>query len=187
VELEEFDAQAPLQGLLEKALVLALEERLLDNAVLAQSLTEAQALWALREQISEAQKREGISIKHDISVPVSRIPEFIELAGKNLETAFPGIRVVCFGHVGDGNLHYNLSFANPERNRTLVPQTPAVNRIVHDVVSALNGSISAEHGIGQLKVQELVHYKDPVALDLMKKLKMLLDPQGLLNPGKILA
>ncbi|WP_371417794.1 FAD-binding oxidoreductase [Ferrovum sp.] len=187
VELEEFDAQAPLQGLLEKALVLALEERLLDNAVLAQSLTEAQALWALRERISEAQKREGISIKHDISVPVSRIPEFIEHAGKNLEAAFPGIRVVCFGHVGDGNLHYNLSFADPERNRILVPQTPAVNRIVHDVVSALNGSISAEHGIGQLKVQELIHYKDPVALDLMKKLKMLLDPQGLLNPGKILA
>ncbi|MBW8066905.1 MAG: hydroxyacid dehydrogenase, partial [Ferrovum sp.] len=105
----------------------------------------------------------------------------------NLEAAFPGIRVVCFGHVGDGNLHYNLSFADPERNRTLIPQTPAVNRIVHDVVSTLDGSISAEHGIGQLKVQELVHYKDPVALDLMKKLKMLLDPQGLLNPGKILA
>nr|WP_297502081.1 FAD-binding oxidoreductase [Ferrovum sp.] len=187
IELEEFDALAPLQGLLEKALVLALEEGLLDNAVLAQSLAEAQALWALRERISEAQKREGISIKHDISVPVSRIPEFIECAGRNLEAAFPGIRVVCFGHVGDGNLHYNLSFADPERNRTLIPQTPAVNRIVHDVVSTLDGSISAEHGIGQLKVQELVHYKDPVALDLMKKLKMLLDPQGLLNPGKILA
>ncbi|MDE2132705.1 MAG: hydroxyacid dehydrogenase, partial [Betaproteobacteria bacterium] len=143
------------------------------------------ALWALREQISEAQRLEGISIKHDISVPVSRIPAFIEDATERLQEQFPGIRVVCFGHVGDGNLHYNLSKPNQQENAEFIGQTPAVNRAVHDTVDRLGGSISAEHGIGQLKVDELVRYKDPVALELMQRIKGTLDPLGIMNPGKV--
>ena len=186
VEWEAFDAESTLPALTEKWLEQALQASLLEDAAPAQNLTEAKAFWALRESISEAQKREGISIKHDISVPVNRVPDFIDAAGKGLEAAYPGIRIVCFGHVGDGNLHYNLSYADASRNADLVAQTTAVNRIVHDVVHHLGGSISAEHGIGQLKVKELQRYKDPVALDLMKRLKTTLDPHHLFNPGKVL-
>ena len=147
---------------------------------------QAKKLWALRENISEAQKIEGISIKHDIAVPVSRIPEFLTRADAALEGAFPGIRVVAFGHVGDGNLHYNLSRPDAQENAAFIASQPAVNRIVHDAVHALNGSISAEHGIGQLKRLELLRYKSPVEMALMRSIKQALDPRGLMNPGKIL-
>jgi len=163
-----------------------LEDERIADAVLAQSETQAARLWALRENISEAQKIEGISIKHDVAVPVSAIPEFLARADAALAAAFPGIRVVAFGHVGDGNLHYNLSQADAQENAVFLASQPAVNRIVHDTVNALNGSISAEHGIGQLKRDELVHYKSPVELALMRSIKQALDPQGLMNPGKIL-
>ncbi|MGE5470984.1 MAG: FAD-binding oxidoreductase [Bacteroidota bacterium] len=156
------------------------------DAVLAQNQAQAGKLWALRENISEAQKIDGISIKHDIAVPVSAIPEFLERADAALKGAFPGIRVVAFGHVGDGNLHYNLSKADAADNTAFIASQPAVNRIVHDTVHALNGSISAEHGIGQLKREELLRYKSPVELALMRSIKQALDPRGLMNPGKIL-
>jgi len=155
------------------------------DGALAASETQAQKLWALRENISEAQKIEGISIKHDIAVPVSRIPEFLARADAALAAAFPGIRVVAFGHVGDGNLHYNLSKPGAQDNAAFIGSQPAVNRIVHDLVNQLKGSISAEHGIGQLKREELQRYKSPVELALMRSIKQTLDPQGLMNPGKL--
>jgi FAD/FMN-containing dehydrogenase len=157
-----------------------------DDGVVATSDAQAQKLWALRENISEAQKIEGLSIKHDISVPVSRIPEFLAGADAALGAAFPGIRVVAFGHVGDGNLHYNLSKPDAQDNVAFIDSQPEVNRIVHDTVDALGGSISAEHGIGQLKREELLRYKNPVEIALMRSLKQALDPRGLMNPGKIL-
>jgi FAD/FMN-containing dehydrogenase len=156
------------------------------DAVIAQSETQAAKLWSLRENISEAQKIEGISIKHDIAVPVSAIPAFLERADAALAAAFPGIRVVAFGHVGDGNLHYNLSKPDAQENTAFIASQPEVNRIVHDTVDALNGSISAEHGIGQLKREELLRYKSPVEMALMRSIKQALDPLGLMNPGKVL-
>ncbi|HQU80888.1 MAG TPA: FAD-binding oxidoreductase [Azonexus sp.] len=155
------------------------------DAVIAHSESQAKKLWALRENISEAQKIEGISIKHDVAVPVSSIPAFLEKTDAALERAFPGIRVVAFGHVGDGNLHYNLSKPDAQENSAFIGVQPAVNRIVHDAVHALNGSISAEHGIGQLKREELLRYKSPVEIALMRTLKQAIDPQGLMNPGKV--
>ena len=155
------------------------------DAVIAHSEAQAKRLWDLRENISEAQKIEGISIKHDVAVQVSSIPAFLEQADAALERAFPGIRVVAFGHVGDGNLHYNLSKPDAQENAAFIAAQPAVNRIVHDAVHALNGSISAEHGIGQLKREELLRYKSPVEIALMRKIKQALDPRGLMNPGKV--
>jgi FAD/FMN-containing dehydrogenase len=156
------------------------------DGVMAQSETQAKKLWALRERISEAQKIEGISVKHDVAVPVSRIPEFLAMADAALEQAFPGVRVVAFGHVGDGNLHYNLSKADAHDNAAFLASEPEVHRLVHDTVNALNGSISAEHGIGQLKREEILRYKSPVEMALMRSLKQALDPRGLMNPGKVL-
>nr|MBL8412277.1 FAD-binding oxidoreductase [Dechloromonas sp.] len=155
------------------------------DGTLAASVAQAQKLWALRENISEAQKIEGVSIKHDIAVPVSRIPEFLARADAALAAAFPGIRIVAFGHVGDGNLHYNLSKPDAQDNAAFIGNQSAVNRIVHDLVNELQGSISAEHGIGQLKREELQRYKSPVEQALMRSIKQMLDPQGLMNPGKL--
>jgi FAD/FMN-containing dehydrogenase len=158
----------------------------LGDGVMAQSETQAKKLWSLRERISEAQKIEGVSIKHDVSVPVSRLPDFLSMADAALEKAFPGVRVVAFGHVGDGNLHYNLSKADTRDNADFIAAQPEVNRLVHDTVHALNGSISAEHGIGQLKREEILRYKSPVEMAMMRSLKQALDPRGLMNPGKVL-
>ena len=182
--LAEFSDAAP--AAVEHWLAGRLEAGAVADAAIAHSGMQAKKLWALRENISEAQKIEGISIKHDIAVPVSRIPEFLAQADAALERAFPGIRVVAFGHVGDGNLHYNLFRPDAQENTAFIASQPAVNRIVHDVVHALNGSISAEHGIGQLKREELLRYKSPVEMALMRSLKQALDPRGLMNPGKIL-
>jgi len=156
------------------------------DGVVAQNDTQARQLWTLRENISEAQKREGISIKHDVSVPVSAIPRFLAQAEESLARDFPGIRIVAFGHMGDGNLHYNLSRPDAQDNAGFIAATPQVNRLIHDLVASLGGSISAEHGIGQLKRDELKRYKDPVALALMAGIKASLDPRGLMNPGKVL-
>src|SRR5256885_952543 len=149
----------------------------LRDAVLAQSGEQARSLWRLRESIPEAQ---FANVKHDVSVPVSKTPELIERAGAALESAFPGVRPYVFGHVGDGNLHYNVG---PE---ALIAQREAVNRIVYDAVASLGGSISAEHGLGQLKRDEIRRHKDPLELELMRALKQALDPRGLMNPGKLL-
>jgi len=181
--LAEFSEADP--AAVERWLVRQIDAGGVADAVIAHSEAQAKRLWDLRENISEAQKIEGISIKHDVAVPVSAIPAFLEQADAALERVFPGIRVVAFGHVGDGNLHYNLSKPDAQENATFIAAQPAVNRIVHDAVHALNGSISAEHGIGQLKREELLRYKSPVEIALMRTIKQALDPRGLMNPGKV--
>jgi FAD/FMN-containing dehydrogenase len=146
----------------------------------------AEGWWKLRKNISEAQKREGISIKHDVSVPISRIAEFIARADAALHNAFPGIRIVAFGHMGDGNIHYNISMLDTKQNQEFIArQETAVNRLVYAVVHELNGSISAEHGVGQLKRDTMRDYKDPLELELMRAVKLAIDPNGLMNPGKV--
>lgn len=148
---------------------------------------QAEAWWKLRKSISEAQKIEGISVKHDIAVPVSRVAEFIGRADAALHAEFPGVRIVAFGHMGDGNIHYNVSLPDAMRNAVFIANSERdVNRIVYGVVAQLNGSISAEHGLGQLKREEIRHYKDALELELMRTIKHALDPHGLMNPGKVI-
>lgn len=179
-----------LVGDLDGALALALERAavvgLAGDTVVAGSEAQCEALWRLREAISEAQRIDGVSIKHDIAVPVSHIPEFIARADAALRTAYPGVRIVCFGHAGDGNLHYNPSKPLAGDNAEFIARSGEVNRIIHDLVVALGGSISAEHGLGQLKRDENQRYKTPVEMDLMRAVKHALDPQGRMNPGKVL-
>ena len=175
-ELADSGQAARLRERVEEALADCAERGALRDAALAHSGEQARALWRIRETIPEAQ---FTNVKHDISVPVSRIPEFVDKAGRALAAAFPA-QVFCFGHVGDGNLHYNVG---PE---ALMPRRAEVSRIVYDTVAALGGSISAEHGLGQLKREEIRRHKDPLELELMRALKRTLDPKGLMNPGKLL-
>lgn len=179
------------EGLLQDSLTAFMGERLeggeMTDGVLAQSRDQVRQLWALRENISEAQKREGVSIKHDVAVPVARVPEFLSRAEPLLTAAFPGVRIVAFGHAGDGNLHYNLSQPERERNDAFIAATPAVNARVYDLVTELGGTISAEHGLGQLKRDMILRYKSPLEMDMMRAVKHLFDPRGLMNPGKIFA
>jgi FAD/FMN-containing dehydrogenase len=177
--------ESDLDAALEEVLDAAIAAGEVGDAALARSEAQARALWALRENISEAQKIEGISIKHDIAVPVSRLPEFIARADAALLAVFPDVRIVCFGHLGDGNLHYNQSKPLAQDNAAFIAQTPAVNRIVHDLAHELGGTISAEHGLGQLKRDELPRYKSAVEMDLMRALKRAFDPHNRMNPGKI--
>ena len=186
VLIELSGARDDLAATLEQALQQAAEDGLIDDAALAASEAQTAALWAMRENVSEAQKIEGVSIKHDIAVPVSRIAEFIARADAALQAAFPAVRIVCFGHIGDGNLHYNQSRSDVQSNGEFIAQTGAVNRIVHDLVHELGGSISAEHGLGQLKREEVLRYKSATEMDMMRAVKQALDPRGLLNPGKLL-
>ena len=185
VELSGSGEEAALRDALATFLEPALESGEISDAVLAQSVDQAKRLWNLRESISEAQKIEGFSIKHDISVPVSRIPEFLERAGSALQHAWPGIRIVAFGHVGDGNLHYNQSKPEAGENAAFIAAQPQVNEMVHDIVHQLGGSISAEHGIGQLKREEILRYKSPLEMQMMRTIKQAFDPRGLMNPGKV--
>jgi FAD/FMN-containing dehydrogenase len=161
----------------EGALADCAERGTLRDAALAQSGEQARALWRIRETVPEAQ---FTNVKHDISVPVSRIPDFVERASQAVGQAFPEARIFCFGHLGDGNLHYNVG---PE---SLMPRREEVSRIVYDTVAALGGSISAEHGLGQLKREEILRHKDPLEIELMRSLKHALDPKGIMNPGKLL-
>lgn len=180
------DVRDDLSATLEQALEAAAEDGIVADAAVAASEAQTAALWALRENVSEAQKIEGVSIKHDIAVPVSRIAEFIARADAALRAAFPEVRIVCFGHIGDGNLHYNQSRPDAQSNTEFIAQTGAVNRIVHDLVHELGGSISAEHGLGQLKREEVLRYKSATEMDMMRAVKQALDPRGLMNPGKLL-
>ena len=177
VEFADSGEAAALRERVERVLFECTEAGALRDAVLAQSGEQARALWRIRETIPEAQ---FTNVKHDISVPVSRTPEFIRLAGAALSAAIPEAKPYVFGHVGDGNLHYNVG---PE---SLVKRREAVNRIVYDTVAKLGGSISAEHGLGQLKRDEIRSHKSPLEMELMRALKRALDPAGLMNPGKVL-
>ena len=186
VELTDAAVGNGLDALLERELGAAFDRGLAEDAVVAASLAQAGALWALRENISEAQRIEGFSIKHDIAVPVSRIAEFLRRAEAALYARWPDVRIVVFGHIGDGNLHYNLSKPDSLDNARFLGLTPEINRVVHDLVDELGGTISAEHGLGQLKREEVTRYKNPVELDLMRLVKSGLDPQNIMNPGKVI-
>jgi len=154
---------------------------------IANDVQKAEKWWKLRKNISEAQKREGISIKHDVAVPVSRAAEFITQASAALRGRFAGVRIVAFGHMGDGNIHYNASMPEVSENLVFIEQQEhQVNRIVYEVVARLGGTISAEHGLGQLKREAIKDYKAPLELELMRTIKQALDPQGLMNPGKVI-
>jgi FAD/FMN-containing dehydrogenase len=185
VQADDAAADSPLAVQLEAALAGAVEKGIARDATIAQSSAQAETLWSLREHIPEAQRRAGRNIKHDVSLAVSRIPAFLREAQARLDAAFPGIRYVVFGHLGDGNLHYNLAQPEDSPLEAFLGETARANRIVYDLVAELSGSFSAEHGIGQLKRDDLARYKSDVALDLMRRIKRALDPANLLNPGKV--
>lgn len=171
----------------ERLLEAALEAGCVSDAVVAESLGQAEALWHIRESIPLAQAEEGLNIKHDISVPVSRIPAFVAETDALLAREIAGVRLVDFGHLGDGNLHYNVQAPEGQDPAVFLRQQEArINTLVFDAVARHGGSISAEHGIGSLKAATLPHYKSPVALRMMRAIKQALDPQGIMNPGRIL-
>jgi FAD/FMN-containing dehydrogenase len=186
IELSDTQPGAPLNDLLEVGIGEALEREWVTDAVLASSEAQVAALWAMREGISEAQNHEGPSLKHDISVPVSRIPEFIEATDQRLLKQFPDVRIVAYGHVGDGNLHYNISKPIGSEDAPFKAQHEAIMQVIYDATVSFQGSISAEHGLGQAKRSAALRYKDPLELDLMRAIKTTFDPKGLMNPGKVL-
>ena len=186
LELSSSESEAHAVGLLERSIGAALERGVISDAVVAASVSQSLGLWQLREHIPLAQAKAGKNIKHDISLPVSRIAEFIAVTAPQLDAAFPGCQLVCFGHLGDGNLHFNVAPPPGISNEDFLSNQDKVNRIVHDSVVAFGGSISAEHGIGALKRDELAHYKSPVELNMMRAIKAALDPLGIMNPGKVI-
>ena len=185
-ELTSARAADPLDTIMEEALGAALEDGLVLDAALARNERERAALWKLRETIPEAQRIDGASLKHDISVTITTLPDFVERASRWVEDNVPDGRLVIYGHVGDGNLHFNLNQAPGSDRNLFLAREPAIKRALHDLVSEFGGSFSAEHGIGRLKVEELEHYASPVEIDLMRAVKKALDPNGVLNPGKVL-
>jgi FAD/FMN-containing dehydrogenase len=175
-----FDLSANFEGALEKAM----EAGLVTDAAIAESETQHNQFWALREEMSEAQKREGASIKHDVSVPIDKIPDFLARATAAVQKIVPGARPISFGHIGDGNIHFNFSFPKGGDQAAFLAKWDAVQHAVHDIVHDFGGSFSAEHGIGVMKVGDLAHYKSAAEVDLMRALKRTLDPKNILNPGK---
>jgi D-lactate dehydrogenase (cytochrome) len=176
------DARAALESILAQGM----EQAIVDDAVIAVNLAQRMSFWKLRDEMSAAQKPEGGSIKHDISVPVAAVPDFIEQANAAVVKLIPGARPVPFGHLGDGNIHYNVSQPVGGDPADFLARWHEVNAVVFDIVLRMGGSISAEHGIGVLKREELPQVKDKVAMELMRSLKALLDPLGIMNPGKVL-
>jgi D-lactate dehydrogenase (cytochrome) len=176
------DARATLEAILAKAL----EDGIVDDAVIASNLSQRQDFWKLRDEMSAAQKPEGGSIKHDVSVPVVAVPAFIEEANAAVVKLIPGSRPVPFGHLGDGNIHYNVSQPIGGDTADFLGRWHDVNAVVFEIVLRMGGSISAEHGIGVLKRDELPEVKDKVAIELMRSIKAMLDPLGIMNPGKVL-
>jgi FAD/FMN-containing dehydrogenase len=187
LENSDFESEAHARGLFESLLETAFEQGTVTDAVVAENLTQAKGLWHIRESIPLAQAEEGLNIKHDISVPVSRIPAFCEATDAELQRAIPGMRLVNFGHLGDGNLHYNVQAPEGVDGKAFLrDEEERINTLVFDAVARFGGSISAEHGVGSLKRDKLPHYKNPVALQLMRAIKTALDPQGLMNPGRVI-
>ena len=186
VEISDAKSETSGREAIESVFAAGMEQGIVLDAVVAQSLAQAQAMWALRENITEAQAREGQNIKHDVSVPVSRIAEFIETTDAEIRRVRPDARMVTFGHLGDGNLHYNLAGPQDMPAEDFLRAADALTRIVHDNVARLNGSISAEHGLGQAKREEIRRYKSALELELMRRVKAALDPLGIMNPGKVI-
>ena len=176
------EAAATMQGILERAL----ERRIIEDAAIAASLQQRDEFWRLREQLAEVQHHEGGSIKHDVSVPIAAIPKFIAEADRIVERMIPGARPLAFGHYGDGNIHYNVSQPVGADKAAFLSRWEALNEAVHGLVAGLGGTISAEHGIGRMKREMLPRFKSEVEMDLMRRLKAALDPNGILNPGKVL-
>ncbi|HEX6639241.1 MAG TPA: FAD-binding oxidoreductase [Steroidobacteraceae bacterium] len=185
-ELSSARANDTLGTLLEEALEAALKEGWVSDAAVAQNERERAAFWRLRESIPEAQRKDGASLKHDVSVPVSQVPKFIEVAGNWVAQHVPQGVLVAYGHLGDGNLHFNVNQRDGAQAALLQAAEPRLKRAIHDLVRDFGGSFSAEHGIGQLKVFELERYANPVELELMKRVKKAFDPNGIMNPGKVL-
>jgi FAD/FMN-containing dehydrogenase len=186
LENSDHESESHARAQFERLLEAALESGCVLDAVVAENLAQARALWHVRESIPLAQAQEGLNIKHDVSIAVSRIPAFVQETDALLQQHFPGVRMVNYGHLGDGNLHYNVQApANTDAEAFLREQEGAMNALVYDVVDRYNGSISAEHGIGSLKREKLAHHKSPVALNAMRSIKRALDPDNLLNPGRI--
>ena len=186
IKLDSTRNTATLKDTLEEILADAFEAGIVEDAAIAASETQADSLWKIRESIPEGQKPEGGSIKNDVSVPLSRIPEFIDQATRAVEEAMPGIRVVAFGHFGDGNIHFNLSQPEGADTQAFLAEWDRFDRIVCDIATALGGSFSAEHGIGRLKCVDMERYKSEVEVDLMRSLKCALDPKNIMNPGKVI-
>ncbi|GAA3993781.1 FAD-binding oxidoreductase [Comamonas faecalis] len=188
LENSDSESEAHARERFEHLLEQAIDDGCVLDAVVAESLAQAHELWHVRESIPLAQAEEGLNIKHDISIAASRIPAYVEYADALLQREIPGVRLVNFGHLGDGNLHYNVQAPEGgDAKAFLREQEARVNQLVYDAVAKFGGSFSAEHGVGQLKTGELTHYKSPVALSMMRAIKQALDPQGLMNPGCILA
>ena len=173
--------------MLEGFFIAADEKGLIRDAAAAETEAQRQSFWNLRESMSWAQKPEGGSIKHDVSVPVALVPEFLATADKAVLKAMPDARIVAFGHMGDGNMHYNISQAPGADTESFLARWKEMNEIVHAIVLKLNGSISAEHGIGQLKRDELAAIRSPVEMAMMRRIKDAFDPKGIMNPGKVIA
>lgn len=186
LELSDSESESHARERFESVIGQCLEDGLILDAVIAENVAQSQALWHLRESIPLAEKAFGKSVKHDISVPASRMADFVETTNAMLQERFPGVEHVIFGHLGDGNLHYNVAPGTAYTEEELLELQPQIHHVVHDRVHAYQGSISAEHGVGQLKRDYLPHYKDPVELALMRRIKQALDPDGLMNPGKVL-
>ena len=187
LENSDHESETHAREQFERLLETAFEDGCVIDAVVAENLTQAKQLWHIRESIPLAQAEEGLNIKHDISIAVSRIPEFVTTTDALLGAAIPGVRLVNFGHLGDGNLHYNVQAPSEGDSQAFLRDREGdVNTIVYDSVARFDGSISAEHGIGSLKLDKLEHHKSPVALGMMRAIKQALDPQGLMNPGRVL-
>jgi FAD/FMN-containing dehydrogenase len=176
-----------LKDIFESTIAAAINDGLASDAVVASNEAQRRAFWRLRESMSEAQKYEGGSIKHDIAVPVDKVPAFLEQGIALVERLVPGVRPVPFGHMGDGNIHFNFSVPKGGDDRAFLARWNEVSRAVHDLVHTFGGSISAEHGVGVMKRDEILRYKSPVETELMRTLKHTLDPKNILNPGKVVA
>jgi FAD/FMN-containing dehydrogenase len=179
-------ADDPLESIMEAALGDAMEAGLLTDAVIAQSEAQRQMFWRIRETIPEAQRQEGGSIKHDVSVMISRLPAFMDEGAAIVKRLAPTARLVAYGHLGDGNLHFNVQAPIGVDTKAFLASAPAINEAIHDLIAEYRGSISAEHGIGRLKREELEHYKSSAELEVMRAIKQALDPNGIMNPGKVL-
>ena len=186
LELSDSESAEHAQERFESVLGAAIQDGLIIDAAIAENIAQSKAMWHLRESIPLAEAELGKSIKHDVSIPISLIAQFVQTTNTALQVRFPGIQNIVFGHLGDGNLHYNVARAPDQTQEALLASQYDVYELVHDSVHAYGGSISAEHGVGQLKRDELPRYKSALELKLMLRIKAALDPQGLMNPGKVL-